>query len=212
MILTRISHRGPRRGVSCEWHSGSYFPAQTRSAEASADVQATLKVSMIVAKERDINGSGPWFSTQLGLSLAIGVSSFFLFCFLRTRWPVAYMPRTRLKGGCVECRPLLIRAADFSPSLAHTSDVLKANGNRFFGWIMPTLRTSDFVVLQTVGLDASVVRQKRSALEYLTLAAKLFPNGLHFLLTFDGTGSSGDSYTAAIRVLGKCSMACADTC
>lgn len=42
---------------------------------------------------------GPWFSTQLILSLAIGVSSFLLFCVVRTRWQLVYMPRTKLKGG-----------------------------------------------------------------------------------------------------------------
>lgn len=41
---------------------------------------------------------GPWFSTQLILSLGIGVSSFLTFCFLRTRWDVVYMGRTKLKG------------------------------------------------------------------------------------------------------------------
>jgi hypothetical protein len=45
--------------------------------------------------------------------------------------------------------------ADFSPTPAHSPDVYA--GNRFFGWIMPTLRTSEFTVLQTVGLDAAVV-------------------------------------------------------
>jgi hypothetical protein len=42
--------------------------------------------------------TGPWFSTQLMLSVAIGISSFLLFCFLRTRWEVVYMGRTKLKG------------------------------------------------------------------------------------------------------------------
>jgi hypothetical protein len=45
-----------------------------------------------------IRSSGPWFSTQLTLSLAIGLTSFFVFCFLRTRWEVVYMGRTKLKG------------------------------------------------------------------------------------------------------------------
>jgi hypothetical protein len=44
---------------------------------------------------------------------------------------------------------------DFSPTPAHSPDVYA--GNRFFGWIIPTLRTSEFTVLQTVGLDAAVV-------------------------------------------------------
>lgn len=42
--------------------------------------------------------AGPWFSTQLILSLSIGLSSFLVFCFLRTRWEVVYMARTKLKG------------------------------------------------------------------------------------------------------------------
>ncbi|WVQ97942.1 hypothetical protein IAU59_005061 [Kwoniella sp. CBS 9459] len=87
---------------------------------------------------------GPWFSTQITLSLGIGLTSFFLFCFLRTRWEVVYMGRTKLK--------------DFSPTAAHSPDAQTAsNSSRFFGWIRPTLRTSEFTVLQTVGLDAAVL-------------------------------------------------------
>ncbi|WRT64883.1 uncharacterized protein IL334_001819 [Kwoniella shivajii] len=87
---------------------------------------------------------GPWFSTQLTLSLAIGLTSFFAFCFLRTSWDVVYMGRTKLK--------------DFSPTPAHSPDPQSASGkSRFFGWIIPTLRTSEFTVLQTVGLDAAVL-------------------------------------------------------
>lgn len=40
----------------------------------------------------------------------------------------------------------------FSPHEVHTK-------NTFFGWILPTLRTSEFAVLQIVGLDAAVVRR-----------------------------------------------------
>ncbi|ORY27742.1 hypothetical protein BCR39DRAFT_536914 [Naematelia encephala] len=85
---------------------------------------------------------GPWFSTQLTISLVIGVTSFLTFCFLRTRWDVVYMGRTKLK--------------DFSPTPAHTSDGDTPTA-RFFGWIRPTLRTSEFTVLHTVGLDAAVL-------------------------------------------------------
>jgi hypothetical protein len=46
----------------------------------------------------DLGCAGPWFSTQLALSLSIGLTSFFLFCFLRTRWEVVYMGRTKLKS------------------------------------------------------------------------------------------------------------------
>ncbi|ORX34475.1 hypothetical protein BD324DRAFT_636070 [Kockovaella imperatae] len=83
---------------------------------------------------------GPWFSTQMILALSIGVTSFLVFCFLRTKWDVVYMGRTKLK--------------DFSPTPAHEPD---AHHGRFFGWILPTLRTSEFTVLQTVGLDAAVL-------------------------------------------------------
>lgn len=38
----------------------------------------------------------------------------------------------------------------FSPHEAHAHQA-------FFGWIMPTIRTSEFTVLQIVGLDAAVV-------------------------------------------------------
>ncbi|KAG9092916.1 hypothetical protein FRC07_011565, partial [Ceratobasidium sp. 392] len=82
---------------------------------------------------------GPWFTTQLTLSAAIGLGSFILFSLCRTRWPVLFAPRTKLKG--------------FSPHEAHVH-------NSFFAWIMPTWRTSEFTVLQTVGLDAAVINGK----------------------------------------------------
>lgn len=43
---------------------------------------------------------GPWFSTQLTLSLTVGLASFLLFCWLRRyeRFKVLYKPRTLLKG------------------------------------------------------------------------------------------------------------------
>lgn len=77
------------------------------------------------------------------------------------------MGRTKLKGGsplparrspreeCGSGRVLTDEFTDFSPTPAHSPDVY--SGNRFFGWIIPTLRTSEFTVLQTVGLDAAVV-------------------------------------------------------
>lgn len=42
--------------------------------------------------------------------------------------------------------------AGFSPHEVHDTE-------SFFGWILPTLRTSEFTVLQIVGLDAAVVRR-----------------------------------------------------
>ncbi|KPV72603.1 uncharacterized protein RHOBADRAFT_29756 [Rhodotorula graminis WP1] len=81
---------------------------------------------------------GPWFSTQLVLSLGVGITSFFVFCWIRRyeKFKVLYAPRTMLKG--------------FSPHEVHDHE-------SFFGWVMPTLRTSEFVVLQLVGLDAAVL-------------------------------------------------------
>ncbi|SCZ96759.1 BZ3500_MvSof-1268-A1-R1_Chr4-1g06692 [Microbotryum saponariae] len=81
---------------------------------------------------------GPWFTTQLALSLSIGLCSFLAFCVVRRveRFKVLYRPRTLLKG--------------FSPHQVHDSQSL-------FGWVLPTLRTSEFTVLQIVGLDAAVL-------------------------------------------------------
>lgn len=41
-------------------------------------------------------------------------------------------------------------SAGFSPHEAHVHET-------FFGWIMPTLKTSEYTILQIVGLDAAVV-------------------------------------------------------
>lgn len=43
---------------------------------------------------------GPWFSTQLTLSVSVGLLSFIVFCCARRveRWKVLYSPRTLLKG------------------------------------------------------------------------------------------------------------------
>lgn len=41
---------------------------------------------------------GPWFLTQLYLSTGIGLVSFLLFSYARTRWPLLFASRTKLKG------------------------------------------------------------------------------------------------------------------
>jgi hypothetical protein len=46
----------------------------------------------------------------------------------------------------------------FSPHEAHAHQA-------FFGWIMPTIRTSEFTVLQIVGLDAAVVCDRPNILD-----------------------------------------------
>ncbi|CCM06528.1 uncharacterized protein FIBRA_08801 [Fibroporia radiculosa] len=96
---------------------------------------------------------GPWFTTQLLLSTGIGLISFLVFSYCRTRWPLQFAPRTKLKGK-KELQDLryfidLIRTG-FSPHEAHAHQA-------FFGWIFPTIRTSEFSVLQIVGLDAAVL-------------------------------------------------------
>ncbi|KAG1727490.1 late exocytosis, associated with Golgi transport-domain-containing protein [Suillus paluster] len=79
---------------------------------------------------------GPWFTTQILLASTIGLSSFLIFSYCRSRWPLIYAPRTMLK--------------DFSPHEAHAHQA-------FFGWIIPTLKVSEYTVLQIVGLDAAVL-------------------------------------------------------
>ncbi|KAF9527187.1 hypothetical protein CPB83DRAFT_876524 [Crepidotus variabilis] len=96
---------------------------------------------------------GPWFQTQLTISLTIGIVSFFLFSYCRTRWPLLFAPRTKLKG--------------FSPHEAHAHQA-------FFGWIMPTIRTSEFTVLQIVGLDAAVLLNFFKMSFYLFSVCSLF--------------------------------------
>ncbi|KDQ10670.1 hypothetical protein BOTBODRAFT_35986 [Botryobasidium botryosum FD-172 SS1] len=90
---------------------------------------------------------GPWFQTQLLISTALGLSCFLLFSYARTRWPVLFASRTKLSG--------------FSPHDGHINQ-------SFFSWILPTIRTSEFTVLQIVGLDASVL------LNFLKMSFYLF--------------------------------------
>ncbi|QRW07106.1 membrane protein [Ceratobasidium sp. AG-Ba] len=100
---------------------------------------------------------GPWFTTQLTLSFGIGLGSFILFSLCRTRWPVLFAPRTKLIG--------------FSPHEAHVH-------NSFFAWIMPTWRTSEFTILQTVGLDAAVLLNFFKMSFYLFSTCSLFALGV----------------------------------
>ncbi|GLB41104.1 putative cytosolic domain of 10TM putative phosphate transporter [Lyophyllum shimeji] len=96
---------------------------------------------------------GPWFETQLTISATIGIVSFLLFSYCRTRWPLLFAPRTKLKG--------------FSPHEAHAHQA-------FFGWIIPTIRTSEFAVLQIVGLDAAVLLNFFKMSFYLFSVCSLF--------------------------------------
>lgn len=103
------------------------------------------------------------------------MTSLFIFSYCRTRWPLLFAPRTKLKG--TQFRSLFEflheeNFSGFSPHEAH------AHG-AFFGWILPTLRVSEYTVLQIVGLDAAVVCSVRIGsceVHYLTprVALKLF--------------------------------------
>ncbi|SPC64188.1 uncharacterized protein UHOD_05173 [Ustilago sp. UG-2017b] len=79
---------------------------------------------------------GPWFSQQLSLSIFIGLLSFSIFVFVRRRNAALFAPRTKLKG--------------FSP-------LYDAHDAGYFAWIMPTLKTEEMRILQTVGLDAAIL-------------------------------------------------------
>ncbi|CAL1714678.1 unnamed protein product [Somion occarium] len=96
---------------------------------------------------------GPWFQTQLIISFAVGVTSFLIFSYCRTRWPLLFAPRTKLKGTFLTQRGTqydLFYPSAFSPHEAHVHQA-------FFGWVIPTIRISEFTVLQIVGLDAAVL-------------------------------------------------------
>ncbi|KAL1741606.1 hypothetical protein HDZ31DRAFT_45065 [Schizophyllum fasciatum] len=93
---------------------------------------------------------GPWFQTQLTISCVLGgtgLSSFLIFSYCRTRWPILFAPRTKLKAHEL-----------FAP----------------FAWIGPTIRTSEYTVLQIVGLDAAVLLSFFKMCFYLFASASVF--------------------------------------
>ncbi|KZV64260.1 DUF221-domain-containing protein [Peniophora sp. CONT] len=96
---------------------------------------------------------GPWFATQITISTALGASAFLIFCYCRTRWPLLFAPRTKLKG--------------FSPHEAHAHTA-------YLGWLWPTLKTSEYTVLQIVGLDAAVLLSFFKMSFYLFSTLSLF--------------------------------------
>ncbi|TFK24082.1 DUF221-domain-containing protein [Coprinopsis marcescibilis] len=131
-----------------------------------ADTWRRIALKLLFDEDDDDNGGGPppgtppmqkfegpWFTTQLIISASVGLTSFMLFSYWRTRWPILFAPRTKLKG--------------FSPHEAHAH-------NAFFGWIMPTIRTSEFTVLQIVGLDAAVLLNFFKMSFYLFSVCSLF--------------------------------------
>ncbi|KAK0440975.1 hypothetical protein EV421DRAFT_1959520 [Armillaria borealis] len=119
-----------------------------------------------------IKYEGPWFTTQLLLSGSIGFWAFLIFSYCRTRWPLYFAPRTKLKG--------------FSPHEAHTHPA-------FFGWILPTIRTSEFTVLQIVGLDAAVLLNFYKMSFYLFSICSLFAIGILMPINWKHNKDLGDS-------------------
>jgi hypothetical protein len=134
-----------------------------------------LSLSVLLFILSSVKYEGPWLSTQIMISSSIGMVSLLIFSYCRTRWPLLFAPRTKLKGTQLRylSRVLLRRnLLGFSPHEAH------AHG-AFFGWILPTLKVSEYSVLQIVGLDAAVVcyvRVGSCVVHYLMsrIALKLF--------------------------------------
>ncbi|OJT11675.1 Calcium permeable stress-gated cation channel 1 [Trametes pubescens] len=117
------------------WHSGLRLLARAfNDTDTPGDDNPTLPPG----SPPTLKFEGPWFATQITLSISIGLVSFLVFSYCRTRWPLLFAPRTKLKG--------------FSPHEAHAHQA-----QAFFGWIIPTIRISEFTVLQIVGLDAAVL-------------------------------------------------------
>ena len=155
---------------------------------------------MVDANSRAVKYDGPWFETQLTLSCTLGVLSFFIFSYCRTRWPLLFAPRTKLKGAlitlvvwCPLVRRLNRQFTAFSPHEAHAHQA-------FFGWILPTIRVSEYAVLQIVGLDAAVVRVHHRHEYFHTLTGRC---GLSFS-TFTKCPSRCSQYAQYLRSQSSC--------
>lgn len=86
---------------------------------------------------------------QILLSVALGITAFLAFCFLRPRWPGLYAARKKHKD-----------ETDALPDLPDT----------FFGWILPLWRITDQQVLASAGLDAYVfLAFFKLAIKFLTI-------------------------------------------
>lgn len=57
-----------------------------------------LDCAFSLRHDQQINSKGSWFITQIMLLLTIGVLSFLIFSYCRTRYPLLFAPRTKLKG------------------------------------------------------------------------------------------------------------------
>ncbi|CAO3575199.1 unnamed protein product [Mortierella alpina] len=84
-------------------------------------------------------------TTQLVISIALGLTAFLAFCALRTRWVVMFAPRTKLRR---KTPPIL--------------------SSTFFGWLPQLMRIPEIEMLECVGLDAVML------LRFFEMASKLF--------------------------------------
>ncbi|KAK1829995.1 hypothetical protein QBC39DRAFT_120853 [Podospora conica] len=137
-------------------------------------------MSMLFQKPHDGNGgdgekkcngdlyAGPGgidTQVQLVISLSLGLSAFFAFCFLRPRWKSLYAARKRR----------------LDPSIG-----LPALPDTFFGWIPALYRITEQQVLASAGLDAFVfltffkMSMKLFAVMFFFAAVVLEPINYHF--------------------------------
>ncbi|TEB21764.1 DUF221-domain-containing protein [Coprinellus micaceus] len=97
---------------------------------------------------------------------------------LRARHPCVQ----KFEGPWFTTQLTLTKLKGFSPHEAHAHQA-------FFGWIMPTIRTSEFTVLQIVGLDAAVL------LNFFKMSFYLFSGDWPLLLSSRSTLNAGDTPT-----------------
>ncbi|KAF2876546.1 hypothetical protein BDV95DRAFT_229168 [Massariosphaeria phaeospora] len=109
------------------------------------------------AADRDLFGTSSARDTsiQIVLSVALGLSAFLTFCFLRPRWNGLFAARKKQNG-----------LATALPDLPDT----------FFGWMLPLWRITDEQVLASAGLDAYVY------LAFFKMAIKFLVVALFFAL------------------------------
>ncbi|KAI8985049.1 hypothetical protein BDB01DRAFT_850116 [Pilobolus umbonatus] len=84
-------------------------------------------------------------AAQIGICAGAGLIFFIAFCFLRTRLPVIFAPRTNMKR--------------------HKPPPLP---DSLFGWILPLIRVNNEKILKNVGLDAVLM------LQFIVMSIKIF--------------------------------------
>ncbi|CAG8652215.1 10497_t:CDS:2, partial [Dentiscutata heterogama] len=109
--------------------------------------QLPLGINASESPIQDDTGKATFLTTQLIFATAIGVTSFLLFCLLRTRWSTMFAPRSRL------------RLEGLAPQSLPDS---------FFWWIVTLFKIPESEVLDLVGLDAAVL------LSFFVMSYRLF--------------------------------------